>query len=96
MTLPLHLTDRHAGNDSVLSQTPRDYVAQYYDTIHSDYLNFLSGDKEALKNLVDLNITLFDKIGALEIESRSISHRISPILDRLAESEKEIAYLKPI
>lgn len=69
-------------------------MAQYYDTIHTDYLNFLAGDKDALKNLVDLNITLFDKIGALEIESRSISHQFSPILDRLAETEKELAYLK--
>lgn len=84
----------HTGNDTILSQTPRDYVDQYYDTIFSDYQNFLAGDKEALKNLVDLNITLFDKIGAVEIEFTSISHQLSPTLDRLAEAENEIAFLK--
>lgn len=28
-------TNRQAGNDTILSQTPRDYVAQY-ETIHTD------------------------------------------------------------
>lgn len=84
----------HKGNESYLSQTPKDYVVQYYESIHSDYENFLSGDKNALKNLVDLNITLFDKIGALEIEARSLAHQIKPLLTRAAESECEINFLK--
>lgn len=73
---------------------PLDYVEQYNDMIFTDYQNFLTGDKEALKNLVDLNITFFDKIGALEIESRSISQQLAPTLDGLADAENEIAYLK--
>lgn len=94
VNMPSPLANQYTGNDTVLSQTPRDYVTQYYDAIHADYVSLLAGDKEAVKNLVDLNITLFDKIGALEIESRSISHQLSPILDRLAEAENELAYLK--
>lgn len=84
----------HAGNESYLSQTPRDYVDQYYETIFSDYESLLTGDRNAIKNLVDLNITLFDKIGALEMEARSLSHQLKPMYNRIADAENEINYLR--
>lgn len=70
------------------------YQALYADLIFVDFENLLTGDKASIKNLVDLNLTLFAKIEALEIESRSIDQQIRPILDRLASTESELGFMK--
>lgn len=58
----------------------------------------MSGDaiaqRGAIRNLVELNITLFSKIEALEIESRTITQKFHPTFDRLAGAESEINNLK--
>lgn len=70
------------------------YESRYAESIAIDYENLIRGDHSAIKNLVELNLTLFSKIEALEIESRTISKQLQPTLDRLAEVESELNNLK--
>lgn len=66
--------------------------------IHSDYTNLLQGNpdeqRQSIRNIVELNITLFSKIEALEIETRTIIQKFRPTFDRLADVECELNNLK--
>lgn len=70
------------------------YESQYAESIAIDYENLMRGDHTAIRNLVELNLTLFSKIEALEIETRAINKQFQPTLDRLADVESELNNLK--
>lgn len=63
-------------------------------TVESDLTNFLSGEKQALKNLLDMNLMLFEKIAALEANAKVtlVSHQKLQV--RTEQLERENNYLK--
>lgn len=62
--------------------------------IYNDLINMIAGNKEATKSIVDLNMTLFNKIEALEIEHKNIHSSLQPLIERLSSYERELSYLK--
>lgn len=62
--------------------------------IHNDIVNMLAGDRVAIQSMVDLNMTLFNKIEALEIAHKNVLDSIHPIVDRLSICESELKYQK--
>lgn len=61
------------------------YEAQYSDMIQNDYENLISRDavvqRGAISSLVELNITFFSKIEALEIEVQYHRNSAPPSTD---------------
>lgn len=62
--------------------------------IHNDLMNMVAGDSVATQSVVDLNMTLFNKLEALEIEHKNLLDSFRPIVDRLSHCEKELFFLK--
>lgn len=63
-------------------------------SIENDLTNLLAGDVQATKNLVDMNLLLFEKIVALEANAKitSVSHQ--RMCDRMDQLERENSYLR--
>lgn len=68
-------------------------ISYYREAMSTDFKNMLDGDEAAIQSLVDLNMTLINKMNSLDTESKSLAKQIQPALDRLAIAESEINYL---
>lgn len=68
--------------------------SQYRVALFSDYDNLIKGDRSAIQSLVDFNMTLVDKINSQATDIEHLSKQLMPALDRLANSESEVSYLK--
>lgn len=64
------------------------------DFVFNDLVNMVAGDSEATQSIVDLNLMLYNKIEALEIEHKKVSGILSPLIDRLAACERELLFVK--
>lgn len=62
--------------------------------IHNDLVNMVARDSVATQSIVDLNMTLFNKVEALEIEQKRLLELLRPVTDRLSHCEIELFYLK--
>lgn len=60
----------------------------------ADFENLLKGDKAAIQSLVDLNMTLVNKMYSLDTNTKTLASQIQPALDRLAIAESEINFLR--
>lgn len=72
----------------------RDLDSSSEESIYSDFEKMLTGDKLALKTVVDLNITLVKKIHQLETESRNSFQNTDPLLERMNLLEIELSYVR--
>lgn len=62
--------------------------------IHNDLINMIAGDREATQSIVDLNMTLFNKVEALEIEQKNLLSSLNLTIDKLAHYERDLSYIR--